>query len=78
MPNTAKSCETKPLSARGEELDQLSRQRSLSDLESLELERELLNASGDRLPNGYYRELLRSRNKLTIVSRDDDGRYSVS
>ena len=49
----------KPLSPRGEELDQVSRKRSLTEIESLELEREILFASGQRVPPGLIRDLAR-------------------
>lgn len=50
---------TKPLSARGIELDTLSRSRALTYAESLELEREIILAEGQKLPEGLTRELAR-------------------
>ena len=41
------------------ELDALSRQRALTDAESLELERELRFANGENLPKGLQRALAR-------------------
>lgn len=49
----------KPLSERGQALDALSRTRSLTETESLELEREVLHAAGKRLPPGLTRALAR-------------------
>jgi hypothetical protein len=41
------------------ELDALSRERALTDAESLELEREIRFLNGERLPSGLTRALAR-------------------
>lgn len=65
----------KPLSPRGLWLDRLSRKRSLTETESLELEREVLGAAGKRLPLGLVRDLARrgikrDMNKYTKPAKD--------
>jgi hypothetical protein len=48
-----------PLLNRLAQLDAISRQRALTDAESLELEREIRFANGERLPQGLTRALAR-------------------
>jgi hypothetical protein len=48
-----------PRMSRIEELDAISKTRPLSDAESMELEREIIFASGDTLPSRFTRDLAR-------------------